>query len=161
MTTRRRRATPPGQDQPATPSADVRLIDALAQSAFVVMGALTHIAAEHDLSLTQMRVLGILRDRRPRMAQLADYLGLEKSTLSGLVDRAERRGLLARGPSAEDAGLELAEQVHAEVRRALAPATAHLTAAERQALTRLLEQMLSPGPSEEDDRPTPARRSSG
>jgi DNA-binding MarR family transcriptional regulator len=26
------------------------------------------------------------------MAELADYLGLEKSTMSGLVDRAERRG---------------------------------------------------------------------
>ncbi len=50
------------------------LTDALAQSAFVVMGALTRIAAEHDLSLTQLRVFGILRDREPRMSELADFL---------------------------------------------------------------------------------------
>jgi DNA-binding MarR family transcriptional regulator len=128
------------------------LLDALAQSAFVVMGVLTRIAASHDLSLTQMRTLGILRDRRPKMAELADFLGLERSTLSGLVDRAERRGLLARDRNADDgravdvfmtpAGLELAERVHAEVRRALLPATSRLDAKERRALTRLLEQML-------------------
>ncbi len=77
-------------------------MDALAQSGFAVMGVLTRIGAEHDLSLTQMRVLGILRDRRLRMAELAGFLGLERSTLSGLVDRAEARGLLERGRSAED-----------------------------------------------------------
>jgi len=131
---------------------DEALIDALARSAFVVTSVLTQIGTEHDLSLTQMRVLGILRDRRPRMAELADYLGLEKSTLSGLVDRAERRGLLARGKNAEDgraidvfmtpAGLELAGRVHAEVERALAPVTARLRAHEKRALTELLERML-------------------
>ena len=129
------------------------LVDALAQSAFVVMGALTRIAAEHDVSLTQMRVLGILRDRRPRMAELADFLGLEKSTMSGLVDRAEQRGLVARGKNADDgravdvymtpAGLELAEQVHAEVRAALAPLTDRIDATERRALAGLLERMLA------------------
>ena len=37
-----------------------------------------------------------------RMTGLADYLGLEKSTMTGLVDRAEKRGLLERGPNACD-----------------------------------------------------------
>jgi DNA-binding MarR family transcriptional regulator len=128
------------------------LVDALAQSAFVVMGVLTRVGAAHDLSLTQLRVLGILRDRRPRMAELADFLGLDKSTMSGLVDRAERRVLLQRGRNADDgravdvfmtdAGLELAERVHAEVRRALAPTTSRLGAEDRQTLTRILERML-------------------
>jgi DNA-binding MarR family transcriptional regulator len=128
------------------------LVDALAQSGFAVMGVLTRIAAAHDLSLTQMRVFAILRDRRPRMAELADYLGLEKSTMSGLVDRAERRGLLERGRTADDgravhvsltaAGVELATRVQAEVRLALTPATDRLDADSRATLTRLLEQML-------------------
>ena len=87
--------SPTGHDGGADPEGEA-LVDALAHSAFVVMGALTRIGAEHELSLTQLRVLGILRDRTPRMAELADYLGLEKSTMSGLVDRAERRGLLER-----------------------------------------------------------------
>jgi DNA-binding MarR family transcriptional regulator len=139
----------PDQEDPV----DAALVDALAQTAFVVMGVLSRVGAEHDLSLTQMRVLGILRDRRPRMAELAQFLGLEKSTMSGLVDRAERRGLLARGRSVDDgravevfmtaAGLELAESVHAEVVRALAPAMSHLGTKQRRTLTGLLEQMLA------------------
>jgi DNA-binding MarR family transcriptional regulator len=53
--------------------------------------------------------------------------------MSGLVDRAERRGLLQRGRNAVDGravevfmtaeGLELAESLYAEIRRALAPIT--------------------------------------
>jgi DNA-binding MarR family transcriptional regulator len=129
------------------------LVDALAHSAFVVIGEVTRVGAAHDLSLTQMRVLGILRDRRLRMAELATFLGLEKSTLSGLVERAERRGLLARAKSADDGravdvfmtpeGRELGERVHGEVRRALAPLTDRLGADQRGAVTRLLERMLS------------------
>ena len=138
---------------PQEDPAEDALVDALAQTGFVVMGVLSRLGAEHDLSLTQMRVFGILRDRRPRMAELAQFLGLEKSTMSGLVDRAERRGLLARGRAEDDgravevflteAGRELAESVHAEVVRTLAPTTGHLSAKERRALTGLLERMLA------------------
>ena len=112
------------------PPADA--VDAQVQSAFATMAVLTRIAAEHDLSLTQLRVLGILQDRRLRISTLAAYLGLEKSTLSGLVDRAERRGLLGRAASQEDrrvtevaltgAGRSLAERIRSEVRDALLPA---------------------------------------
>src|SRR5262245_56114690 len=78
------------------------LVDALEQVSFATMAVLTKVGADNDLSLTQLRVLAILRDRRLRMSALADYLGLEKSTMTGLVARAERRGLLARAPSPED-----------------------------------------------------------
>jgi DNA-binding MarR family transcriptional regulator len=130
------------------------LEDALVRSAFQVMGVLTRIGAEHDLSLTQLRVLGILRDRRPRMTELAAFLGLDKSTMSGLIDRAERRGLLERGKNPDDrrvvdvfitpAGLELAGRVQEEVRRALEPATGRLTPEQRDQLGRLLELTLTP-----------------
>ena len=116
--------SPTGHDGGADPEGEA-LVDALAQSAFVVMGALTRIGAEHELSLTQLRVLGILRDRTPRMAELADYLEVFMTA----------------------AGLELAERVHTEVRRALDPATGRLDATERQALTRLLERMLGSAPA--------------
>jgi len=89
-----------GGTQPA--DADDGLIDALAQTAYTVMAVLNRVGAEHDLSLTQLRVMGILRDRRLRITALAEHLGLEKSTMTGLVDRAEKRGLLARAPSATD-----------------------------------------------------------
>jgi DNA-binding MarR family transcriptional regulator len=128
------------------------LVDALAQCAFTVMGPLTRIAAEHDVSLTQLRVLGILRDRRLRMSDLAGFLGLDKSTLSGLVDRAERRGLLQRGRNADDgravdvymtdAGRELADRMQGEVIRALESMTGRLDPDEGGTLTRLLGHML-------------------
>jgi DNA-binding MarR family transcriptional regulator len=132
-------------------SADV-LVDALVRSTFEVMGVLTRVGAENDLSLTQLRVLGILRDRRPRMTELAGYLGLDKSTMSGLIDRAERRGLLARGRSPEDrrivdvfltpAGHELTARLYDEVRSSLAPATSRLDPEQRRQLAQLLEPVI-------------------
>ena len=74
----------------------------LAQLTFLVQNALAELAAEHDLSLTSTRLLGVLRDREPTMQSLGRHLGLDKSSISGLVDRAERRGLVRRSPSATD-----------------------------------------------------------
>jgi DNA-binding MarR family transcriptional regulator len=128
------------------------LVDALGQSAFVTMAVLNKLGAENDLSLTQLRVCGILRDRRLRMAALAQYLGLEKSTMTGLVDRAEKRGLLARAPSEDDGraidvfltkdGQKLAERLEGHFRDALAPLTERLNVAEQRRLQKLLERML-------------------
>src|SRR5262245_44828941 len=81
---------------------DDAVLDALVQTAFTVMAHLNQVAAAHDLSLTQVRVLGILRDREARLGELAAYLGLERSSVSGLVDRAVRRGLVRRETSADD-----------------------------------------------------------
>ena len=130
------------------------LVDALVQIAFVTMAVLSKVGAEHDLSLTQLRVLGILRDRRVRMSRLADYLGLEKSTLTGLVDRAAKRGLLERGPNAHDgravdvflspAGAALAVRFQAQVRRSLSPLISELGPAEQRQVRTLLERMLGP-----------------
>jgi DNA-binding MarR family transcriptional regulator len=129
------------------------LIDALVTTSFATMAALNRIAAEHDLSLTQIRVLAILRDRRVKMSELARYLGLDKSTITGLVDRAEKRGLLQRAPNPVDgravdvllsaAGMELAERGATQIARALSPMTGQLTPADARRLTALLERMLS------------------
>lgn len=127
----------------------------MVRTAFVTTAVLTRVGAEHDLSLTQLRVLGVLRDRRLRMAALADFLGLERSTMTGLVDRAERRGLLQRGPgggSTTDGravhvaltaeGAALAERVRTAVGRALAPLTGALSGDAQRRLQDLLEAML-------------------
>jgi DNA-binding MarR family transcriptional regulator len=131
------------------------LIDTLVRSSFRVMGTLTRIGADNDLSLTQLRVLGILIDRRLRMNELASYLGLDKSTMSGLIDRAEQRGLLARAKNLDDrrvidvfitpAGLQLAERVQEQIRQAMSPATDHLDAQQHDQLIHLLELVLAPG----------------
>jgi DNA-binding MarR family transcriptional regulator len=130
------------------------LLEALVRSAFQVMGVLTRVGAANDLSLTQIRVFGLLRDRRPRVTELAAFLGLDKSSMSGLIDRAERRGLLARGRSDEDrravvvflteAGTELTDRLYAEVAEVLAPAVGRLDAGRRRELTDLLAPILGP-----------------
>ena len=131
------------------------VMDAFVPVAFATMAVLNRIGAENDLSLTLMRVLGILWDRRPRMAELADYLGLEKQTMSGLIARAEKRGLVARAPNVHDGratdvflteeGEELFLRLHEQMQQALAPLTDRLDAAEQKQLQQLLERMLPPG----------------
>jgi DNA-binding MarR family transcriptional regulator len=140
---------------PAAPSADTAqqdLISALVRASFATTAVLSRVAAEHDLSLTQLRVLAILRDRRVKMSELADYLGLDKSTISGLVDRAEKRGLLQRAPNPADGratdvfltaeGVQLAGLGEAKIARSLSPMTGKLTRAETLRLTALLEHVL-------------------
>jgi DNA-binding MarR family transcriptional regulator len=141
---------------PRSPVVDqTPLIDALVRAAFFTTAVLSKVAAEHDLSLTQLRVLAILRDRQGSMTDLATYLGLDKSTISGLVDRAEKRGLVRRTPNPLDGrgvdvaltakGAELAERGAATVARSLSPLTMALNAAEARRLTALLERMLGDG----------------
>jgi DNA-binding MarR family transcriptional regulator len=140
---------------PAAPSADTAqqdLISALVRASFATTAVLSRVAAEHDLSLTQLRVLAILRDRQVKMSELADYLGLDKSTISGLVDRAEKRSLLQRAPNPADGratdvfltaeGVQLADLGEAKIARSLSPMTGKLTRAETLRLTALLEHVL-------------------
>jgi DNA-binding MarR family transcriptional regulator len=133
-------------------SENEELQEALVRISFAMMTVLSRVGAEHDLSLTQLRTLGILRDRRVRVTDLARYLGLDKSSVSGLVDRAVKRGLLERSPNALDGravdvqlteqGRELAAIGAAEVAEALTPLTSTLTSAEVRRLTALLDRML-------------------
>lgn len=133
-------------------SPDEALVDALVQTSFTTMGVLSRVAGEHDLSLTQLRVLAILRDRRVKMTALAQHLGLEKSTMSGLVQRAEGRGLVQRGPSSRDGravevfltdrGMALADQISADVHESMAPWTTRLEALERVLLQQLLSRVV-------------------
>ena len=81
---------------------DPEFVDGLVQLSFLVQSELARAAARHDVTVPQVRLMGILRDREPGMLQLAGHLGLDKSSVTGLVDRAERRGLVQRVSAAED-----------------------------------------------------------
>src|ERR1700761_3407081 len=128
------------------------LRDALVQTTFTLMAALTEVAAEHDLSLTQLRMLGILRDREPTMADLATFTGLERSTISGLIDRAAQRGLVVRTADPRDGrsvrvslsqrSRRLVPEVTAAIADRIKPLTAQLSGAEKQRLTALLTKAL-------------------
>ena len=96
-------ADPPSEpSQPSEPSEQLSTVDGLAQLSFVIQGLLERRAGEQQISIIQTRLLGVLRDRTPTMNELATLLGLDKSSATGLVDRAERRDLVARVPSNSD-----------------------------------------------------------
>src|SRR5487761_744502 len=71
------------------PAPQLDPFDGLAQLSFVIMGLLERRVAEHDLSIAATRLLGVLRDREPTMNELARLLDLDKSSVTGLVTRAE------------------------------------------------------------------------
>ena len=142
-------ATPTAPDSP-----DLGIVDGLAQLSFLVQGVLGKVAAEHGLSIVQLRLFGVLRDREPGMQELARHLGLDKSSMTGLVDRAERRGLVRRAPAPHDKravqvsltaeGQALAREAAAEAGRQIHALTAHLTDEQRSQLS-LLASMLVTG----------------
>ena len=141
--------TPP---RDPAPDAHLSTVDALAQLSFTVHGLLERRAGEHGISITQTRLLGVLRDREPTMRELTLLLELDKSSVSGLVDRAERRGLVVRARSASDGRAvqvrltadgralvrEVAERFDSDVEQLLA----HLSTPERYALSGLVSRML-------------------
>jgi MarR family transcriptional regulator, lower aerobic nicotinate degradation pathway regulator len=124
---------------------ELGLVDALAQLTFAVQGAFGRIAAAYELSIVQARLLGILRDRRPTITELAIFLQLDKSSISGLVDRAEARGLVTRTVSTLDrrsvrvtitaAGQELVDEATAAFEVELAVLVADLSPAQRTRLS--------------------------
>lgn len=128
------------------------LRDALVQISFTLMAVLTEVAAEHDLSLTQLRVLGILRDREPTMADLATFTGLERSTVSGLIDRAAQRGLVVKTADTVDGrsvrvsltkqACRLVPEVTSAIGDRIQPLIGQLSASEQKRLTELLIKAL-------------------
>lgn len=136
------------EPRPGAPEADARLVDAVVQLSFAVQAVLSDIAAEFDVSMTQVRMVGILRDREPTMLELAGALRLEKSSVSGLIDRAERRGLVVRTPVPHDGravrvalspeGRRLATDFESRVAGELTALLAGLRVRERAQLAALL-----------------------
>jgi DNA-binding MarR family transcriptional regulator len=137
------------------PAADenVEFIDNLAQLSFAVVNTLADISAEHDLSVVQMRLLGVLRDREPIMNTLSRRLGLDKSSVSGLVDRAQRRGLVTRRPSETDRrtlrvsitprGRALAEEIAAQFTARIEEIAVALPPADRGIFADLAGRMVA------------------
>jgi DNA-binding MarR family transcriptional regulator len=101
------------------------VVPGLVRLAFLVQGAYARAAARHDLTPAQAKMLCILLDGPRGMAELAALLGVEKAALTGLVDRAERRGLAVRAAvpgdrralrvTLTDAGRQAAAACHREV----------------------------------------------
>jgi DNA-binding MarR family transcriptional regulator len=128
------------------------LVDALVELSYVVQAELADVAKQYGLTQAQVRLLGILRDRQPGMMELANHLGLDKSSVSGLIDRAVARGLVTREPVAGDgrayrvvitpAGRELIRNAAATINRRLARLVDELDQPQRTQLTAVIRQVL-------------------
>ena len=134
------------------PTEDLGIVDGLVQLSFLVQGILGRAADGYDLTVVQIRLLGVLRDREPGMSQLARLLGLDKSSATGLIDRAARRGLVTRNAvpgdrraatvALTDTGRRIAEEIAAEVDRQLNQAVSELTDTGRKRLSLLASRVV-------------------
>jgi DNA-binding MarR family transcriptional regulator len=137
---------------PAQHPRPLTLVDGLVQLSFLVQTVLGRVAAGFDLSIVQTRLLGILRDRQLGMLELARILNLEKSSVTGLVDRAERRDLVQRTTTPDDGravrvrltshGHELAQAFTVEVGRHLDELAEELGDTDRKRLAALASHLV-------------------
>ena len=97
----------------------------LVQLTGVVQGIYADVSERHDLTPVQAKLLCVLLAGPRGMAELAERFGVERAALTGLMDRAERRGLAQRSAvpgdrralrvTLTDAGRQAAVAFHAEV----------------------------------------------
>lgn len=125
----------------------------LAQLSFAVQGTLGQIAAAHDGSIVLARLLGIVRDRRPTIKELAGFLQLDKSSVTGLVDRAVERDLVHRVASPLDgrsvqvvitaAGKRLVDETTTAFEAEIAALVSDLSPAQRDQLSLLASTVVA------------------
>ncbi|MFF2656593.1 MarR family winged helix-turn-helix transcriptional regulator [Kitasatospora sp. NPDC058032] len=130
----------------------IGVVGALVRAAFLVDAVYAEAAREHGLTPQQGQLLCVLMGRSYVMGELGGLLRLAKSSLTGLVDRSERNGLVRRESCEADAravrvaltaeGAVLAERFHAETCRRIDGLPAGLSAAEREVLAGLLGRVV-------------------
>ena len=111
-----------------------------------------------NLTVTQLRLLGHLRDREGLSnAELADRLYVTRPSVSALLERLERGGFIRREVSPNDRrgiaiwleqrGREAAENLRDETRECLARPREEMSPAEVEAFTKSVEKFVASGRS--------------
>ncbi|MBC6466680.1 MarR family winged helix-turn-helix transcriptional regulator [Actinomadura alba] len=126
----------------STLAADMDVATGLVQLTSLVQGIYARVSERHELTPVQAKLLCVLLDGPRGMADLAQCFGVEKAALTGLMDRAERRGLAQRAPVAGDrralqatltaTGRQTAHAFHTEVSAELSHLTTALDPADRE-----------------------------
>jgi DNA-binding MarR family transcriptional regulator len=130
------------------PGDEIGVVGALVRSAFLVNAVYAQSGREHGLTSQQGQLLCVLMAKPYGMGELGATLGLAKSSLTGLVDRTERNGLVQREPDPQDMravrvvltphGRRLAEEFYLETCRRVEKLSAALSAVDRDKLADLL-----------------------
>lgn len=131
----------------------IGLVAALVRSAFLVNAVYAESAREHGLTAQQGQLLCVLMPQAYSMGELGAMLGLAKSSVTGLVDRTARNGLVQRESDPDDTrtvrvaltprGSRLARQFYAETCRRIAVLPATLDAAEHETLAGMLGRIVA------------------
>lgn len=127
-------------------------VTALVRSAFLVNAVYADSARHFGLTQQQGQLLCVLMSRPYGMGELGDVLNLAKSSLSGLVDRTARRGLVRRETDPSDSravrvaftveGRRLAEEFYAETCRRVERLSRGFVDDERGTLAGLLARLV-------------------
>ncbi|MGF0176403.1 MarR family winged helix-turn-helix transcriptional regulator [Streptomyces sp. Marseille-Q5077] len=135
--------------QDSDPAHDA-LMERLARAAAGYYRDLTAAAAMHGLTMTQAKMLILLRQQPLPMRALAGRLACDASNITGLVDRLEARGLVSRHADAADRriknvvateeGREAVRLIRADM-RATSAAFARLDEEGRRSLYELLGRL--------------------
>lgn len=125
----------------------------MVRSTFLVNAVYAESAREYGITQQQGQLLCVLMAQPHGMGELGAVLGLAKSSLTGLVDRTERTGLVQRRPDPQDAravtvsltrqGAKIADEFYTETCRRVEELTTGLAAAERDALAALLGRVVT------------------
>jgi DNA-binding MarR family transcriptional regulator len=130
----------------------IGVVAALVRSAFLVDAVYAGSAREYGITSQQGQLLCVLMAQPRGMSELGAILGLAKSSLTGLVDRTERNGLVRRESDPEDLravrvaltsrGSKLVDEFYAETCRRVEKLPAGLGAEERDTLASLLGRVV-------------------
>ncbi|MFJ7210164.1 MarR family winged helix-turn-helix transcriptional regulator [Amycolatopsis sp. NPDC098790] len=131
---------------------DLGVVAGLVRASFLVNAVYAESAREYGLTVQQGQLLCVLMGRPYGMGDLGGTLGLEKSSLTGLVDRAVRRGLVRREPDPDDRravhvvltdeGRDLAEEFYAATCRRVDELASGLPTSDRDRLAALLGRVV-------------------
>jgi DNA-binding MarR family transcriptional regulator len=137
----------------STPATALSLGDALVRLAHVVDYVFTDVSRAAGLTPQQTQLLCVLSTGPAGMTELSHRLHLERSSLTGLVDRAVKRGLIQRHPDAADRractialtdeGRHVAESAHREITQRLDALTSATSARARTDLARTAAQIAA------------------
>jgi DNA-binding MarR family transcriptional regulator len=115
----------------------------LVRLTFLVQALYAEVGRGCDLPVAQAQLLCVLTNEAMGMAELSGVLGVERSSLTGLVDRAEQRGLVERQADPSD---------RRAVRVALTKVGAKTVGRFHRELTDRLESLLEDLPAVERER---------
>jgi DNA-binding MarR family transcriptional regulator len=125
----------------------------LVQLTGLVQGIYARVSDRHGLTPVQARLLCVLLGGPRGMAELAHCFGVEKAALTGLMDRAERRGLAQRSSvpgdrralqvTLTDAGHRAAIAFHAEVSAELSRLISPLAPDDREHFRGTMAEILA------------------